>query len=63
MIFDHVPEQQLKSNEHHLVVVIKNEMIRNKSYIFFGDVQVITEILDGKTFHQGANAVLPPKIR
>ena len=27
-------------------------MIRNKSYIFSGDMQDITEILDGKTFHQ-----------
>ena len=26
-------------------------MIRNKSYIFSGDMQVITEILNDKTFH------------
>ena len=32
-------------------------MIRNKSYIFSGDMQVITEILDGKTFHQCASRI------
>ena len=32
-------------------------MIRNKSYIFSGDMQVITEILDGKTFHQRASRI------